>query len=234
MKDSCESLRRLRASCDEEAGCPRVVEDLTHRIARNLDVQTTVISILGNERYRYRASGASPPTEVCTAVRICDIFLCMNTDCVTVQDARLDPAFARHPGVVHPPFMRSFAGAQIRIKGSTIATLCVFDSRPDAIRVPHFKDMCHLTEAVVGSVRTRHQLRGHHQHLTRASELLRCRPSGADTNVQSTQRPGPDQMRSPLEPISGEKRVRTAIADNEKPHDLLPVRRQCAVCRRPI
>ena len=60
--------------------------------------------------------------------------LCYRTiqvdDPLVVPDTLRDPRFAENPFVRNKPFIRFYAGAQLRISGVTVGTLCVMDTRP--------------------------------------------------------------------------------------------------------
>ena len=155
MDESSSSLDRLRVSCRQEAHSAHVFGDLAQCLARSLDVQIVLLSICGKNRYCHRGRQESTPAELAAAIRIADDFLSEEAGTITTTEPWPHPVLADHLVTAGSAPRSSFAGMRIRAAGHTIGTVCLFDRRPDAIRVILLEDMLWLAEAVVASVLAR-------------------------------------------------------------------------------
>jgi GAF domain-containing protein len=54
----------------------------------------------------------------------------LQDDLLWIEDAMRDQRFAYNPLVVSPPYIRFYAGAPIKVRGSRIGTVCVASTEP--------------------------------------------------------------------------------------------------------
>jgi GAF domain-containing protein len=98
--------------------------------AQEFDVPIALVSLVDRNRQWFKARVG---LEVCETAR--DISLCghalLEDETLVIPDALADPRFADNPLVLGEPFIRFYAGAQLRVPGPvTLGTLCLIDTRP--------------------------------------------------------------------------------------------------------
>ncbi len=104
----------------------RIVAFASHEF----DVPIALVSLVDRNRQWFKARVG---LQVCETAR--DISLCghavVEHDTLVIGDTLADPRFADNPLVLGEPFIRFYAGAQLRLpSGLTVGTLCLIDRRP--------------------------------------------------------------------------------------------------------
>jgi GAF domain-containing protein len=97
--------------------------------AQEFDVPIALVSLVDRNRQWFKARVG---LQVCETAR--DISMCghalVQHETLVIPDALADPRFADNPLVQGPPFIRFYAGAQLRVpSGAVLGTLCLIDTQ---------------------------------------------------------------------------------------------------------
>lgn len=135
------------------------VEERFERIARivcsSLEVPIAAISLIDNDRQWFKSIRGLEISETPREVAFCAHTILQDA-LLVVQDALLDPRFARNPLVTGDPKIRFYAGVPLNIgDGVHIGTLCAIDTEPreiDEAALAVLKDLTGITESEVESM----------------------------------------------------------------------------------
>jgi diguanylate cyclase (GGDEF)-like protein len=187
-------LAALRSYCVLDTGREARFDDLTNLAANICETPGSLVSLVDTHRLFFKSAHGMDVREVpypdffCGhAIRQRDVFL--------VPDALEDPRFAKHPLVVDPPRVRSYAGAPlVTPQDYVLGTLCVIDFVPrkldpkqiERLRILARQVMCQLElnlqamrDPLTGLYNRRQLEEGLHR------EILRARRGGASVGVMA-------------------------------------------------
>ncbi|MBR0798867.1 sensor domain-containing diguanylate cyclase [Bradyrhizobium jicamae] len=92
-------------------------------------VPMSTLTLIDGHRQWFKASEGMEDRETARGPALCNYAIGQG-DPLVVPDTQLDPRFADNAFVRGKPFIRFYAGAQLKISGATIGTLCAMDTQP--------------------------------------------------------------------------------------------------------
>lgn len=127
--DETERLRTLRGLKIVGTG-PEPGYDIFAHSARSVaNTEIATLTLVDQTRQHFKAavgltlSGTSRDDAFCAHAILCDETFC-------VEDAAVDERFRDNPLVTGGPRIRAYAGAQIRVDGHAVGTICAISTRP--------------------------------------------------------------------------------------------------------
>lgn len=94
------------------------------------DVPIALISLVDHDRQWFKSNFGLGACETARDISFCGHAVTMS-ETLVVQDALKDPRFSDNPMVIGEPYVRSYAGALLRLPyGQVVGTLCIMDRRP--------------------------------------------------------------------------------------------------------
>lgn len=132
LGDEVGRLAALRALGILDTPAEERFDRLT-RLARHLfSVPIALIGLIDSKRQWYKSCVGLSAREVGLEVSFCAHAL-LQQDALVIADTLDDPRFATNPMVVGPPYVRTYAGQQLRsADGHIVGTFCVVDVGPRA------------------------------------------------------------------------------------------------------
>jgi PAS domain S-box-containing protein len=122
-----EAVRRLQIL---DTPRERSFDDLVALASQVMKAPMAVISIIDGDRLWFKAEVGMPVGEMPQAVALCEGPIRLD-QIVVIVDARREPAYADHPSVVGPPFIRSYVGVPVHgPDGTVISVLAIADTEP--------------------------------------------------------------------------------------------------------
>lgn len=98
--------------------------------AREFDVPIALVSLVDRDRQWFKSSFGMDKCETARDISFCGHAVNMS-GALVVHDALKDPRFEDNPLVIGEPYVRFYAGAQLRLPyGQIVGTLCIMDRRP--------------------------------------------------------------------------------------------------------
>lgn len=117
--------------------------------AKEFDVPMALVSLVDQDRQWFKSNFGVEASETPRDISFCGHAVTLAKPLV-VPDALADPRFADNPLVVGEPFVRFYAGAQLRLPyGQVVGTLCVMDRRPRQFDRLDEAVLCGLRDLVV-------------------------------------------------------------------------------------
>lgn len=92
-------------------------------------VAIALVSLVDEGRQWFASRQGLEPTETPREVSFCAHAVAAGAALV-VPDALCDPRFSDNPLVAGAPGIRFYAGAPVRVRGATLGTVCLIDTRP--------------------------------------------------------------------------------------------------------
>ncbi|KJC60140.1 diguanylate cyclase [Bradyrhizobium sp. LTSPM299] len=92
-------------------------------------VPMSTLTLIDGHRQWFKASEGMEDRETARGPALCNYAIGQG-DTLVIPDTHRDRRFADNVFVRGKPFIRFYAGAQLRISGATIGTLCAMDTRP--------------------------------------------------------------------------------------------------------
>src|ERR1700742_249393 len=102
---------------------------LTGLCRRIFDAPMSTLTFIDGHRQWFKAAEGMEDRETDRRPALCYHAIKQNNPLV-LPDTLLDPRSANNPFVIGKPFIRFYAGAQLRVKGTIVGTLCAMDKRP--------------------------------------------------------------------------------------------------------
>ncbi len=100
--------------------------------AKEFDVPIALVSLVDQDRQWFKSSFGMDVCETARDISFCGHAVTMS-ETLVVPDALKDPRFADNPLVIGAPYVRSYAGALLRLPyGQIVGTFCIMDRRPRA------------------------------------------------------------------------------------------------------
>lgn len=87
------------------------------------------ISLLDRERQWFKSEIGLGVRETARSVAFCEFAVAGDAP-LMVADATRDPRFQNNPLVTGAPFVRSYLGVLVRVRGVAVGTLCIIDRQP--------------------------------------------------------------------------------------------------------
>ena len=133
MRNNAARLEVLKNLAILDTAPEIVFDDLTRAAANIFDVPMAMVSLLDAYRDWFKSSVGFPASETSISTSFCEVFFKVDDDIVVIEDTLQDPRFAGHPLVVGAPHVRFYAAARLTVRGQTVGTLCVYDTRTKQI-----------------------------------------------------------------------------------------------------
>lgn len=145
--DTLRALQMLVTSADER------FDRITHVAAKLFRVPIALVSMLDDERQRFRSRHDLHTSESPDAMAFC-IHALPNAGPLVVPDTLQDPRFADHPVVLGAPHVRFYAGHPVRSpEGHALGALCIVDVKPRDPAGIELDSLRHLAEMVEEEIR---------------------------------------------------------------------------------
>lgn len=126
-------LEALRLYEVLDTGPEAAFDDIAAVVAQVTGVPTALVGLIDERRQWYKAKVGSESIEVPREHTFCTHAI-LGTEIMVVEDASVDPRFARNPYVAKPDGVRFYAGAPIvDERGHALGSVCVVDSRPRSL-----------------------------------------------------------------------------------------------------
>lgn len=105
---------------------------LTGLAAVLMQAPVALVTLVDLERQWFKSSLGVDEKETPVGLSFCAHAITAGDDVMVIEDATLDPRFARNPLVTGDQHVRFYAGAPIVVSGARLGTLCVLDRKPRA------------------------------------------------------------------------------------------------------
>ena len=149
MRKNDDRLKVLQSLAILDTAPEVVFDDLTRVMAQTFGVPIAMVSLLDADRDWFKACVGFPVTESPASTSFCEVFLHADHDLVVVEDTLQDERFSSHPMVVGPPDIRFYAAARLSVRGQTVGTLCVYDTRVKQISSEQIDELKALSKAAM-------------------------------------------------------------------------------------
>jgi len=104
---------------------------LTGLCRKIFDVPMSTLTFIDGHRQWFKAAEGMEDCETDRRPAFCN-YAIGEIHPLIVRDTQLDPRFADNVFVLGKPFLRFYAGAQLKVSGVNVGTLCVMDTKPRA------------------------------------------------------------------------------------------------------
>lgn len=130
--------------------------DRITRITKNaLGVPMAAVSLIDGHRQWLKARQGPLDQETCKDASFCNVAI-QQSEPLIVEDAKADIRFKANKLVVGPPFIRAYAGAQLRTSaGHHLGALCAIDSNPRRFQAKEIDLLKDLAEMVMSEFEAR-------------------------------------------------------------------------------
>ena len=102
---------------------------LTTLCRKMFRVEMSTLTLIDGHRQWFKASEGMEDRETARGPALCNYAIAQH-DPLVVPDTLSDPRFADNVFVRGKPYIRFYAGAQLKISGAIVGTLCAMDTRP--------------------------------------------------------------------------------------------------------
>ncbi|MCW5655802.1 GAF domain-containing protein [Hydrogenophaga sp.] len=144
-RNEARRLRALRDLLILDTGPEERFDRISAFAAQEFNVPIAQVSLVDRDRQWCKSSFGTSVLESPRQTSFCGHAIAMSRTLV-VPDALSDSRFADIPMVVGKPYVRFYAGAQLRLPyGQVVGTLCIMDRRP--------REFDRLDEAILGGLR---------------------------------------------------------------------------------
>jgi diguanylate cyclase (GGDEF)-like protein len=128
---------------------------ITRLTARVFNVSMSTVTFLDGHRQWFKARQGVDACETDRGPAFCNLAIQLG-DPLVVTDTLTDARFKDNPFVVGPPYLRFYAGAQLRAAdGAVIGTLCAMDTQPRAFADDDVKALSDLAAIVMSELELR-------------------------------------------------------------------------------
>ena len=179
--DETERLRTLRGlkvlDTDPEAGY-----DIFAHSARSVaNTEIATLTLIDDTRQFLKAAVGLPFRETSRDDAFC-AYAILADEIFCVEDAALDDRFRDNPLVTGGPRIRAYAGAQIRVDGHAVGTVCAISTRPQQFPEHVRRALEQIAEAAADRMRMGRQLEVQSRLLQSTSDaVVTADPSGRIT-----------------------------------------------------
>lgn len=127
-----ERLRALHNSGLLDSGRERSYDRLTQLARQMFGASAAFVSLIDADRQWFKSAQGADVCETERATSFCGHTI-LEQEVMVVEDARQDSRFAGNPSVTGEPYLRFYAGAQLRSdNGYNLGALCIIDQVPRA------------------------------------------------------------------------------------------------------
>ena len=135
---------------------PEEAFDRVTRLVRSIfGVSMSTVTLIDGHRQWFKSQQGMPGTETGRAPALCNVAIQLPRPLV-VPDTLQDKRFAENPCVVGPPFIRFYAGVQLRSpEGHAIGTLCAMHDQPKSFDATQFAILVDLAKTVTSELELR-------------------------------------------------------------------------------
>jgi diguanylate cyclase (GGDEF)-like protein len=128
---------------------------ITRLTRRIFNVPMSTITLIDGHRQWFKSRQGVANQETERRPALCDVAIRQSQPLV-VADTHLDPRFAANPFVIGAPFIRFYAGAQLRSPdGHAIGTLCAMDTKPRIFSQEDVRSLVDLARVVTSELELR-------------------------------------------------------------------------------
>ncbi len=128
---------------------------ITRLTARIFDVPMSTVTFLDGHRQWFKARQGVEACETEKGPAFCNLAV-QSGDPLIVTDTHLDDRFRDNPFVVGPPYLRFYAGKQLRTTdGTAVGTLCAMDTKPRAFDDDDARTLSDLAAMVMSELELR-------------------------------------------------------------------------------
>src|SRR5262249_23468114 len=157
MNDIATEARRLQtlAELDILDTPPAAAFDRIIGLCRTIfDVPMSTLTFIDGHRQWFKAAEGMEDRETDRRPALC-YHAIKQPNPLVIPDTLLDPRSADNPFVRGKPFIRFYAGAQLRISGTIVGTLCVMDRQPREFDAESLGMLLDLAAMAVDELRLR-------------------------------------------------------------------------------
>ena len=135
---------------------PEEAFDRVTRLVRSIfGVSMSTVTLIDGHRQWFKSQQGMPGTETGRAPALCNAAIQLPRPLV-VPDTLQDKRFAENPCVVGPPFIRFYAGVQLRSpEGHAIGTLCAMHDQPKSFDATQLAILVDLAKTVTSELELR-------------------------------------------------------------------------------
>jgi diguanylate cyclase (GGDEF)-like protein len=135
---------------------PEEAFDRITRLVRSIfGVSMSTVTLIDGHRQWFKSQQGMPNTETGRAPALCNLAIQMPRPLV-VPDTLRDTRFADNPCVIGPPFIRFYAGVQLRSpEGHAIGTLCAMRDQPKTFDAAQLAILVDLAKTVTSELELR-------------------------------------------------------------------------------
>lgn len=231
--DEANRLLALRALKILDTPEEESFDRLTRMAANIFGTPTALISLVDGRRQWFKSRVGFESRETDRSVSLCAHAL-GDSEPLVVPDAAADPRFADNPLVTGQPYIRFYAGAQLRTTaGFDLGTLCIIDTEPrqhpTARQLSLLQDLAETATLLMEQRRMVMDYEAHAEARARAEDKMRHAKEAAESATAEMRalfsRVSHD-LRTPLGAISGfaELLAETPLSEDQK-SDVEEIRR---------
>ncbi len=159
-------LERLRSYAILDTPPEEAFDDLVHLAAHVAQTPIALISLIDSERQWFKARYGLAAPETPRSVSFCAHAI-LQEEALIIEDTHLDARFVDNPLVTANPWIRFYAGFQLRSPdGYKLGTLCVIDRQPRRLDAASREALLRLARQVIAQL----ELRRNAQELRDAQE----------------------------------------------------------------
>lgn len=155
MRNDHDRLETLRSLAILDTSPEAIFDDLSRAMADAFNVPVAMVNLLDVDRDWFKSCIGFTGTESPASTSFCEVFFNTTEDFILVQDTTADLRFLKHPLVVGGPLIRFYAAARLSVRGHTVGTLCVYDTRVKDIGPEQLATLRILSRAAVDILESR-------------------------------------------------------------------------------
>lgn len=126
-------------------------DDIVGFARQRFMVPAALISLVAESRQWFKAKAGLDVEETPREYAFCSHTI-QQQQVFVVEDARVDPRFAKNPFVIGAPKIRFYAGAPLIYKQQAIGSFCIIDDAPRLFTDADQKDLFILAKATVAEL----------------------------------------------------------------------------------
>ena len=155
MRKDPKRLEQLRSLMVLDTAPEVMYDDITRTLATSFDVPIAMVNLLDAERDWFKSCIGLPFGESSADTSFCEVFFGLTDDVVIVEDTLEHRRFSVHPFVTGAPHVRFYASARLMVRGQTLGTLCVYDTKPKKVTPEQEDQLRSLGRAAMEMLRKR-------------------------------------------------------------------------------